>query len=296
MTIEYGDLEDWKKAGKIAAEALELGRSMIKPGVKLLEVAEAVEDKIKELGGVPAFPTNISLNHVAAHYTPITNDNKKFNDEVVKLDVGVSYNGAIGDTAVTIDLSGKYDDLVQASAEALDNAIKAAKPGATLTEIGKAIEETILGHGFEPVRNLSGHGLGRFDVHTPPTIPNFDSGEKETLEKGQIIAIEPFATTGEGKIFETEQAEIFQLIKKKPVRSMFARQLLKEIETYDGLPFCIRWLAKKFPLFKVNFALKELVRLDIIKAYPTLPEKQHGIVSQKEHSIIVDDPAIILTS
>ncbi len=295
MEFDYGDLEDWKKAGSIAAEALQLGKSMIKPGVKLLDVAEAVENKIKELGAAPGFPTNISLNHVAAHYTPLHNDEKVFSDEIVKLDVGVSYKGAIGDTACTIDLSGENEELVKASEEALQNVLEMIKPGVTLSEIGKVVEETITGKGFEPIRNLSGHGLGRFSVHSPPTIPNYDTGDETALEKGQIIAIEPFATTGEGHITETEQAEIFQYNEKKPVRSAFARILLKDIEKFNGLPFCIRWLTKKHPLFKVNFALKELIRAGVIKAYPTLPEKKHGLVSQSEHSIIVDDPVIVLT-
>jgi len=293
--ISPDDLEKTRKAGKIAAEALEYGRKLIKEGAKLLDVSDLIEKKIDDLGGKPAFPVQISCDSIAAHYCADPDDKTVFDKQVCCLDIGVHIDGFIGDTACTVDLSGAYSDLVKASEEALKEAIKIVQIGTAVNEIGKAIQETISSFGFSPIKNLTGHGLSRFNIHDAPTIPNFDTGDRTELEKGMVIAIEPFATDGMGMVYEQERANIFSLLQKKPVRSTFAREILKEIEKYQGLPFTTRWLARKFPLPKVNFALRELLRNDIIRQYPPLPEKKKGIVSQAEHSLIVDDKVEVLT-
>jgi len=289
------DFDNIRKAGKIAAEALEYGKSLIKPGKSLLEVSELVEKKIEELGGKPAFPAQISMDSIAAHYCAEPDDKNIFDKQVCSLDVGVHVDGFIGDTAGTVDLSGNFKDLVKASEEALKEAIKIVQIGTKVNQIGKVIQETISGFGFSPIKNLTGHGLSKFNIHDKPTIPNFDTGDETELEKGMIIAIEPFATDGAGMIYERDQGNIFSLIKKKPVRSQFAREALKIIETYNNLPFTTRWLAKKMSLPKVNFALRELLKNEIIRPYPPLSEKNKGIVSQAEHSLIIDDKVEVTT-
>ncbi len=288
------ELDNYIKAGKIAAQALEYGKSLIKPGVLLVDIAEKVEAKIKELGGEPAFPVQISLNETAAHYCPEQDDKTILNDQLVCLDVGGSVDGFIGDNACTVDLSGKNNELVKASEEALKNAIAIIKPGVSLGEIGKVIEETITKYGFRPVKNLSGHGLERYNIHSEPTIPNYNTGDDTQLEDGQVIAIEPFATNGVGMIGEKGLPNVFQLIQKKPVRSAITREVLKEIENYKGTPFTMRWLIKKFGL-KARFALKELKNLECIKEYPPLVERSNGLVSQAEHTILVREKPVILT-
>ncbi len=293
--ISPEELEKWKKAGKIAAEALEYGKGLIKPGAKLLDVSDLIEKKIEELGAKPAFPCQISCDSIAAHYCADPDDSTVFDKQVCCLDIGVHVDGFIGDTACTVDLSGSYSDLVKASEEALKEAVKIVQIGAVVSEIGKVIQEAISSFGFSPIKNLTGHGLSKFNIHDKPTIPNFDTGDKTVLEKGMVIAIEPFATNGAGMVYEQERANIFSLLQKKPVRSAFAREVLKEIEKYNELPFTTRWLARKTTLPKVNFALRELLRQDIIKQYPPLPEKNKGIVSQAEHSLIVDDKVEVIT-
>ena len=280
-------LESYRKAGKIAAQALEYAKSLVKPGVKLLEVCEKTEEKIKELGGEIAFPAQISLNDTAAHFCPDEDDENVFKDEVVCIDVGVHINGFIGDNAATVDLSGKNEELVKASREALNNALKIIKPGITLGEIGKTIHETITKYGFSPVRNLSGHGLDEYNIHTKPTIPNYDNGDATVLEEGMIIAIEPFASAGAGVVYESSNPTVFQLSGKKPVRNIITRQVIKEIAKYNNLPFCRRWLTKKFGTPKVNFALRELKQLGILREYPPLIDEAHRLVSQAEHSLII---------
>jgi len=285
-----------KKAGKIAAEARNFGASLIKKDASLLDVTKKIEEKILKLGGEMAFPPQISMNDCAAHFYPDADDKTIFKDQLCSLDVGVHIDGFIGgDTAVTVDLSGQNHDLVKASREALDNALKIIKPGIRLFEIGKVIQETIQNYGFAPVRNLSGHGLDEYNIHAKPSIPNYDNGNPTELHEDQLIAIEPFASKGAGIIYESGNATVFQLIGKKPVRNIFTRQILKELEKFNGLPFCRRWLVEKFSLPKVNFALRELKILEILREYPPLVDKNHGLVSQAEHTLIVKDKPLILT-
>ena len=185
---------------------------------------------------------------------------------------------------------------MKASKEALDNAISVVKPGVTLTEIGKAIQDSIQKYGFAPVRNLSGHGLGKFEQHTKPSIPNFDTGSDEKIEKGMVFAIEPFASTGAGIVQDSGTATVFELINKKPVRNMITRQVLKEIETYNNLPFTTRWLTNKFGA-KAKYALREMEQLGMIHPYPPLADRDKGLVSQAEHTILIDnDGKVIVTT
>lgn len=289
-------LEKYRKACRIAAEALAYGRSLIKKEALLLGAVEKTEERIFALGGKPAFPSQISLNHIAAHFCPDADDKTIFTDQLVKLDVGVHIDGFIGDTATTVDLSGKNSELVKASQEALEEAIKVIKPGATLSEIGEAIKNRISSYGFAPIRNLSGHALGEYNVHASPSIPNFNTGDKTELKKGQVIAIEPFATTGAGIVVDTSNPSVFSMIEKRPVRDMTSRQILDFIdENYGILPFAKRWLVTKFPLLRVNLALRQLTQVGAIRAYPPLAEKNKGLVSQFEHTVLVDEKAEILT-
>lgn len=290
------NLEDWKKAGRIAAEALEFGRGLIKKGSSLLEVSDKIEEKIHTLGGKPAFPVQMSCDHFAAHYCADPDEKTVFDKQVVCLDIGVHVNGAIGDNAATVDLSGEYSDLVKASREALNAAAKVLQIGIQVNKIGCVIQETIQGFNLSPIKNLSGHGLELYDIHTTPTIPNFDNGNDEKLKKGQIIAIEPFATNGAGMIYETERANIFALKSPKPVRSPFAREILRYIhEEYQTLPFTTRWLVRKFGQGKTNLALKELVNLGVLDKFPPLPEKNKGMVSQAENTFLIDEKVEVLT-
>jgi methionyl aminopeptidase len=291
-----GGIEKLKKAGRIAAQVLEYGKNLIKKDASMTKVLDKIEEKITELGAKPAFPAQISCNHLAAHYCPDEEDKTVFSDQLACLDVGVHVDGFIGDTAVTVDLSEKYSDLIKASQEALDNAIKIIKPDVALSEIGKAIQETISKYGFAPVRNLSGHGLGEYKIHTQPNIPNFDNHDDTKIEKGMIFAIEPFASTGAGIVQDSGTATVFELINKKPVRNMITRQVLKEIETYNNLPFTTRWLTKKFGA-KAKFALREMEQLGMIHAHPPLADKDKGMISQAEHSILIDDDGnvVVLT-
>ncbi len=283
------NIEKWRKAGSISAAALAYGVSLMKKGVPVIDVCNAVDNKIIELGAKPAFPAQISLDYVAAHYCCPHDDKTILDAQVAKLDIGAHVEGIPSDTAVTVDLSGKNAELVKASRNALSAAIKLVKHGAKLMEIGEAIHSEITSMGFSPVRNLSGHGLEKFELHAEPTVPNFNNGDSTTLHEGQIIAIEPFATTGEGIVTEGGNPEVFMQTAHKPVRDATARQILAQIETYENLPFAKRWLIAKFPQIKVEFTLRQLQQLGAIHAFPPLIEKARGLVSQAEHTLLVTD-------
>ena len=288
-------LQKYLQAGKIAAEALQYGKSLIKPDQKIIEILDKVEAKIVELGGEPAFPSQISLNEFAAHSCSDLNDQTILTDQVVKLDVGVHIDGFIGDNALTVDLSGQYTDLVKASKEALAAALKVVGPGVPLGDIGKAIHEVITSYGYAPVKNLSGHGLGEYNIHTAPSIPNFDNGNQTELEEGQVIAIEPFASTGAGIVQESSPATVFTLTDERPVRDPITRNILQEIRKYKGLPFAKRWLERKFTPPKTNFALRTLIRNDSLRQHPPLVDQTRGIISQAEHSVIIGEDNVFFT-
>lgn len=293
MTAENS--EDWRKACRIAGEALDYGIGLIRPGASLLEVVEAVEKKIAALGGEMAFPAQVSLDSVAAHFCPDANDATRFGSQVAKLDVGVHVNGWIGDTARTVDLSGEHASLVKAAEKALAAAIPLMRPGSTLGEVGRAIQEAISGEGFAPVKNLSGHGLAQFNVHSAPNVPNVDTADATVLRDGQVFAIEPFATTGQGLVVDTSNATLFSVVQARPQRDRGALEILKHCERYNGLPFTSRWLAGIMPQFRLSLALRSLRASGAIRDYPPLVEKARGIVSQAEHTVLVAEKPVVLT-
>jgi len=275
----------YREAGKILREVKEATVSKVKEGVSLLEVAEFVENSIREKGGEPAFPCNISRNEEAAHSTPTINDPAVFgDDDLVKIDIGLHLDGYIADSAVTIDLSGENGELVSASEAALRAAIEIIRDGISTVEIGGAIESAIRERGYKPIVNLSGHGLTRYNQHASPTIPNLRYEHGVILKENDLLAIEPFATTGTGRVVEEGgNVEIYSLKKAKPVRLSAAKKLLKEIEKYQGLPFARRWL----PSEQLDLALRTLKKTGALRLYPVLRDEGRGLISQAEDTVIV---------
>jgi len=281
--MEPDVLEKYRKAGSILNSVIQDAKRKVEADVPLIEVAEFVEDSIRSRGAQPAFPCNLSLNRMAAHFTPGPKDQSTFGESMVKLDIGVHVDGYIADAAVTVDLSG-HPELVEASKAALDAAIELVSPGVNTAQLGVAIEDAIAGYGFKPVANLTGHGLQRFSAHDEPIIPNKAIDQGATLKEGDIIAIEPFATDGSGRISESSIVEIFGFSGRRPVRSPQAREVLKEIqEQYNTLPFARRWLTGG----RIDYSLTQLLRNGIIHSYPVLWEVESALVSQAEHTVIV---------
>ncbi len=278
-------MNDWQKSGKIAREAREYALTLAKVGARHLDIVEAVEKKIVELGGKPAFPMDVSVNHMAAHVTPKVDDTHVLQKgDLVKLDIGTHVNGCVADTAVTVEIgTTQWKELIAASEQALKAAIEQCTPGNQIRSIGRAIHQTITSYGFKAITNLSGHGLGEWIVHDDPTIPNFDNGDTTQLVEGQHIAIEPFATTGIGVVGAGKPCGVYMIQQVKPVRLQSLRAALGYFMTeFNTLPFCARWI-KHVPNYQ--FALRQLEKEGILKQYTDLPEKSGGMVSQAEHTV-----------
>jgi methionyl aminopeptidase len=284
------------KAGKIASEVKKYARSIIRKDIPLLEIAEKIESKITELGGKSAFPTNLSINNIAAHCTP-GHDDETLAHGLLKVDFGVHIDGWTADNAFSLDLENDQENkkLIKASEEALEKSLKIIKKEISTDEIGKTIQETIESHGFSPVVNLSGHSMDNYDLHSGITIPNINDEKDVELKEG-LYAVEPFATTGSGKVHDGKPSGIYYLKEIKNVRSPVAREVLEFIQKeYNKLPFCSRWIVKKLGA-RALFGLRELEARGNLHHFPQLVESKESKVSQTEQTILISKEKVIVTT
>ncbi|MBU0527270.1 type II methionyl aminopeptidase [Candidatus Micrarchaeota archaeon] len=284
------EIEAFKESGKLASKIREDSKRLIMVGESLLDIAETIEQMIEEDGAKPAFPVNISINDIAAHYTPEAGSEASLGEtDLVKIDMGLELNGGLSDTAYTIDLSNQNEKLVTASEDALEKAIAAIKPGMRVGEIGDVIEQTIKGYGFKPISNLSGHMIKSNELHAGVEIPNIKTQDPYELKEGEIFAVEPFATTGNGYVEDLDQVEIFSIYAPSKVRMRQSRKIVEHvIKNYGMLPFAERWIRKEFKSkLLVSASLRELLENQFIRGYPVLREVSRGLVSQAEHTILV---------
>jgi len=288
------DFKEWQKVGSAAADTMTYARKIVKVDMPLVELAEKIEEYVKKKGMTFAFPINLSTGNIAAHYTPLKGDGFKA-EGLIKIDLGISNNGFLSDTATSVDLTPnqQYKDLIQASEEGLKTAIKTMKYGTEMREVGHAISEAIQNKGFEPVRNLSGHSIEKWELHAGTTVPNYDNRNPTPIEEG-TYASEPFATTGEGLVTDGKGSNIYILRQSKPTR--IGREVLKHIEKeYKTLAFSSRWLVEKFgPGALVS--LENLRKQGTIHHFPQLIKKSGEFTSQSEHTIaVLKDKTVVLT-
>lgn len=280
-------LDCYRKAGRIASECREWAREAIRPGVTIRHVLETVEGMIRERGGEPGFPAQSSRNSIAAHYCSSPEDEQAYAEgDCVKVDIGVHVEGYVADTAASVDLSRdrRWTPLIEAARAALAAAIATAGDSVPVGEVGAAIERTILAAGFQPVRNLTGHGLGRWKVHTPPQIPNYAERGGGSLRQGMIFAIEPFSSTGRGYIREAGKAEVFMLVRPPTKAKGLDRDVLKAIESWRGLPIARRYF-RHLDSDALEDTLTKLARQGSLVRYPPLVEEDGVMVAQYEHSL-----------
>ncbi|MDE2518615.1 MAG: type II methionyl aminopeptidase [Methanocorpusculum sp.] len=286
------ELDSYLEAGRIAKEVLHSCAAEIKPGVLMGDIFDMVVDQTEAKGAMLSFPPNISFNNVAAHDSPSPGDERTFSEgDLIKLDIGTHIDGYIADTAVTINL-GNHEKLCEASKAALEAAIKVVKPELVVSEIGAAVEEAITSYGFKPIVNLTGHAVARYDLHHGLSIPNTGLFGSAVLRKDDVIAIEPFATTGSGIVHDTPRAEIYQVVGNSPVRSPTARKIMKKAEEMNGLPFSRRWL--NIP--KADLALPTLLRQGNLYVYHCLADVPESFVAQFEHTMIVTEDGPLVTT
>ena len=285
------DLKKYLEAGKIGKEAREMGAELIKEGVAYYDVAQKVEKYIIDAGAFPAFPVNLSPNHIAAHYSPIKGDGMYFKrGDVVKLDLGAHIDGYISDTAVTVEVgTNKWEELIEASRMALKSAIKTLRPGIEVREIGRVIEDEIKIRGFNPVYNLTGHGIARYDLHHDISIPNYDDGSRIILKPDMAFAIEPFATNGKGSVKNGKGGNIYMFINTRNLDGTY-----KELfEKFKMLPFAARW-CEKYPNWQE--VLHKGVKDGILYHFSILHERKKYMVAQTEHTMVMAGDEIIVTT
>ena len=294
-------LDNYVLAGKIASTVRENARKKNHIGRTLFDICESIENEITLLGGNPAFPVNVSLNEIAAHYTAEPQDQTKVKDtDVLKIDLGVHIEGYIADTAVTISYNSKYDHLVNITEITLSEAIKTVKVNTKSSEIGKTIENTIIQNGLKPIQNLSGHSLDQYIVHAGKSIPNIKTlGSSFSLVNDQAYAIEPFVTTrdGLGIVYEGKIKNIFSLISRKPTKDKDLDAFITYLwNRYKTLPFAIRWLVKDYDESNLRDMIDYLIKKKNIRSYPILVEGNDKVVSQAEHTFfITNDSSYIIT-
>lgn len=308
-------LAEYRQGAEVHREVRKYAKAAIKPGMTLTEIAEMIENGTRHLtghmgleegdnilGGV-AFPTGLSLNHCAAHYTPNAGNKMVLKQEdVMKVDFGVHVNGRIVDSAFTVAFDPQYDNLLAAVKDATNTGIRAAGIDARLGEIGGEIQEAMESYEVEingqtypvkAIRNLNGHTISQYSIHggsAGKSVPIVKSTSNEKMEEGEVYAIETFGSTGKGVVRDDVEVSHYAKIADAPkvaLRVASAKSLLKSIDKNFGtLPFCRRYL-DRLGHEKYLLGLNNLVQSGIIQDYPPLVDIKGSYTAQYEHTILL---------
>ncbi len=300
--VTYGEeaLQKFRLSGRILRETREEMRGFVRENMPIIEVCEKAEALIRKKGGKPAFPCNVSINEIAAHYTSPPDDVGLVPEKsLVKVDIGVHVDGYVTDTAFTACFNPDLRTMVDTAETALKVAIENIRAETTPGKIGSAIESAIRNRGFKPIANLTGHSVGLFLIHAGTSIPNVSQISFTKLKTGEVFAIEPFVTVREagGIVEDSPPQTIFRLVKAKNARSEYAKLLAKFIEeNFRTLPFAERWLKGVVPTAHYSEAFRELLVTKVISGYPVFVEVTRKPVAQAEHTVLIkEDRCEILT-
>jgi len=293
-------IEKLKLSGRILRETREEIKRFVREDMPIIKVCEKAERLIQEKGAKPAFPCNVSINEIAAHYTSPPNDDRRIPEKsVVKVDMGVHVDGYVTDTAITVCFNPEYRSLVETAEQALKTAISNIRPRISTSKLGGIIEKTIKSRGFKPVSNLTGHQVGRYLLHAGTSIPNVSHLSFSKIKLGGTYAIEPFVTLPNaiGKVENGKEVTIFRFVKSRSLKNPHSKQLLKYIEeNFRTLPFAERWLQNVLPKGNYREAFQELLSSKALMGYPVFIEASRKTVAQAEHTVlIVEDGCIVLT-
>ena len=299
MSAPFNDYEVdcFRRGGKIIAEVREWAKEAIKPGVEMRFILETVEDMIRERGAQPGFPAQSSRNSIAAHFCTSPSDEIQYEvGDCVKIDIGAHIDGYVVDTAATVDLSedGRWQELIASTEDALAAAIKQVSDGTPTGVLGTVIENKIVRSGFKPIRNLTGHGLDQWKVHTLPAIPNTAERGGPLLRQGMVFAIEPFASTGEGYVYELGKAEVFMMVSTPRWERGIDSDLLSDMMSWNGLPMARRYFSEHDPA-TLERTISKLAKKGSLVRYPPLMEEEGVMTAQSEHSIYLgpDGPEVL---
>ncbi len=282
------------QAGRITAEARNLAVESVRVGGSALELAESVEAFIRSRGAECAFPINIGVNEVAAHYTPSRETDITFRTgDIVKIDLGAHVDGYPGDTAATVEVGTRnHAAMIEAAESALEMCIEMVSPGTTVSAMGGVIERAIAGAGFKPIQNLTGHSMERFNLHAGLSIPNVKNWDRSSIREGMVLAIEPFSTTGKGKVDGGPKGGIYRLMRDRKSPPEITTLFSRIQSSFGGFPFAGRWCDDLHP--QASSLLPKMVRMGMAMCYPILIESGKGPVAQAEHSVLVNDNGCVV--
>jgi len=300
MAVPEEDLQKYQRAGIIAKEVREEIRKIVKEGMPIIDICEKVEGLTREKGGKPAFPCNVSINEVAAHYTSPPDDKQTIPEKsIVKVDIGVHVDGYIADTATTVCFNSEYEDMVNTAEEALEKAVELLQPGLSITRFGSEIQKTIKTRGYKPISNLTGHLIKRYIIHAGKSLPNVFNLSTSRIKEGEIYGVEPFVTVTDaiGRVENLREKTIFRFQKNKSLKSNYAKQILRYIKkNFLTLPFTERWLNKFASSSNYKSAFSELLQSKAVMGYPIFVEASRKPVAQAEYSILIEkDGCTVLT-
>ena len=292
--------EKYRLAGKIAAEILNKVKEETKPGKKVLDLCLLADKLIEESEAEPAFPINISINNQAAHYTAFIDDESVIpENSVVKLDLGVHVDGFIADHAVTISFNKEYDKMVKVSEDAVKMVIDLMRPNTGTKNVGALIEEFVKEKGYKVVRNLTGHSLSRYDLHSEKILQTTGTGKDYKIEENDVFAVEIFVTDGTGEVHaDVTKISIYKVL---PLRVKLRLPESRRIRTiglkkYHGLPMAERWLVGELKIGEIRMGYRELERSGVLETYPVLVEEPGAMVAQAEHTVIVHNKEAEITT
>ncbi len=204
------DLDRMREAGELVAEIRETLREMVRPGITTIELNETAEKMMRQAGAIPsfigykpagmiAFPFAIcaSVNEAVVH--GFSNAVPLKEGDIISIDLAASYNGFVGDTAMTVavgEVGGDLKQLIKVAEECLDLGIAQCHPNKRVGDISWAIQQHAERYGYGIVRDYTGHGIGR-NMHEAPQITNYGrAGTKEKIRAGYCFAIEPMLNLG----------------------------------------------------------------------------------------------------
>ncbi|MFX0167911.1 MAG: type II methionyl aminopeptidase [Candidatus Hodarchaeota archaeon] len=293
------------RAGYIAAEALRYTCNLVNAGELLYTIAEKGEEYIRKLGGQPAFPINLSIDHHAAHYTPpLTDPTVVPKKALVKVDLGAHVDGHIADNARTV-LVGDDDALhrlITAAETGVQAAIQTIRAGIRVWTVSKSISNAIRKLHASPIENLTGHSIEPFNLHAGVSVPAITrSHERYTsprLQEHMVIAIEPFTTYSRNPIVDNlEAGHIFGFTQTRNPQSSKLRSLFSQMKVKFGqLPFASRWMRELVEPKKIPSILNRLQNEGCIHNYPILGLRDKKPIAQAEHTVIVQPTGCIVTT
>ncbi|RPB28312.1 methionine aminopeptidase 2-like protein [Terfezia boudieri ATCC MYA-4762] len=303
---------DFRHGSEVHRQVRQWAQKHIKPGMSLTEICEGIEDSVRRLTGHDGliegdsliagmgFPTGVSLNHCAAHYTPNAGNKVVLQQQdVMKVDFGVHVNGYIVDSAFTMSFDPVYDNLLAAVKDATNTGVRAGIDvhmcdiGAAIQEVIESYEVEIGGktHQVKPIRNLNGHNINQFQIHGTKSVPIVKGGDQTTkMEEGEVFAIETFGSTGKGVVRDDTEVSHYARIadvKHVDLRLSSAKNLLNVInKNFGTLPFCRRYL-DRIGQEKYLLGLNNLVSSGIVESYPPLCDSKGSYTAQYEHTILL---------